>query len=62
MLIFNTYHIVTSPGAAVSGVMARAVLRGDHLPGLLLSGELDLGHRRHVVRRAPEESRGGGAS
>lgn len=43
-------------GAEVSRIMARAVLRGYHLFRLLLSRELDLGHRRHVVRRVAEES------
>lgn len=42
--------------------MARPILRGHHLPGLVLPGELDLGHRRHVVRRVAKEGRRGGAS
>lgn len=54
-------------GAEVSGFMARLVLRSDHLLGFFLSCELDLGHRRHVIRRVAEEGwrrgtgRGGGA-
>lgn len=50
------------PGAKVGGLVARVVLRGDHLPRLVLSRQLDLGHRRYVVRRVAEESRRGGTS
>lgn len=46
-LVFN--YNFSFEGAEVSGVMARVVLRSDHLLGFFLSRELDLGHRRHVV-------------
>lgn len=39
--------------------MARAVLRSDHFLGLILSRQLDLGYRRHVIRRVAEEGRRG---
>lgn len=46
-------------GVALGWSLAHALLHCHHFPWLILSCQLDLGHRRDVLRRVAEESRRG---
>lgn len=53
---------INKSGVTISWTVAHALLHCDYLLGFVLPCKFDLGHCRHVVRRTPEEGRGGRGS
>lgn len=50
---------INQSGVTISWTVAHALLHCDYLLGFVLPCKFDLGHCCHVVRRTPEEGRGG---